>query len=114
MPLPPRRKVRLRSPGMCRRTEFAKLEQAKVLFLWRFCSMGKIRARTYHFSLAIVLLLAMLAVACSSTSTSTPPPGPGTHGQWVRPAFNGITSPFLSAVAFADANQQEGYACTAT
>ena len=65
---------------------------------------------------AIAVTLAGMLVACSSGSSTsvsgTPTPLP--RGQWIRPIFPGITTPTVSSVAFADANQQRGYACTAT
>ncbi len=73
------------------------------------------RVRHWGFA-AVTVALAGLLAACSSASTTTVTgtPTPLPRGQWVRPTFPNVTTPTVSTVAFADANQQRGYACTAT
>jgi hypothetical protein len=65
--------------------------------------------------LLVTVALAVLMAACgSSSTTSTPTPVTIQRGQWLRPSFPGVSLPTVSAVAFADADQSIGYACSAT
>jgi hypothetical protein len=67
------------------------------------------------FGASAVIVLAVVFAACSSSTTSaTPTPGPLPRGLWLRPVLNNAAPITVSAVGFAAANQEVGYACTST
>ncbi len=72
-----------------------------------------LRATRRWPALALCALVALVA-ACGNSTTTPPTPVVLQRGTWLRPALPGVSLPTVSAVAFADGDQQVGYACTAT